>query len=254
MSTRGMGAGPSILKDGIKATRPVFVTAIVFSFFINLLMFVSPLYMLQVYDRVLGSRNETTLVGITVIAAFALVVYALLEMLRSRLLVRGGILFDEKIAGPIFGAVHRGNLRNPEGGHAVALRDVDAVREFLTGSGLLAFCDAPWTPIFLLACFILHPWFGWIALAGGAAILGLTLVNEVATRRTLDAAGRAAAAAGQQARATVRNADVLHSMGMLAPLRELWRSRHDEVLLLQARASDRATVAVAATKFVRVLL
>lgn len=82
MSMRGAGEGSSILKEGIKTTRPVFVTAIVFSFFINLLMFVSPLYMLQVYDRVLGSRNVTTLVGITLIAAFALVVYALLEMLR----------------------------------------------------------------------------------------------------------------------------------------------------------------------------
>src|SRR3954465_814041 len=170
MSTRGMGAGPSILKDGIKATRPVFVTAIVFSFFINLLMFVSPLYMLQVYDRVLSSRNETTLIGITVIAGFALVVYALLEMLRSRILVRAGVLFDEKIAGPIFGAVHRGNLRNPEGGYGIALRDVDTVREFLTGGGLLAFCDAPWTPIFLIACFILHPWFGYMAILGGFII------------------------------------------------------------------------------------
>ncbi|GJE43439.1 type I secretion system permease/ATPase [Methylobacterium soli] len=249
-----MGAGPSILKDGIKATRPVFVTAIVFSFFINLLMFVSPLYMLQVYDRVLGSRNETTLVGITVIAAFALVVYALLEMLRSRLLVRGGILFDEKIAGPIFGAVHRGNLRNPEGGHAVALRDVDAVREFLTGSGLLAFCDAPWTPIFLLACFILHPWFGWMAIAGGLMIFALTILNEVVTKRELAAASQASNAAGQYAQATFRNGEVLQAMGMLGALRTLWGRRHAEVLTLQALASDRAGLIVASTKFVRMFL
>ncbi|WP_336485517.1 type I secretion system permease/ATPase [Methylobacterium nigriterrae] len=249
-----MGAGPSILKDGIKATRPVFVTAIVFSFFINLLMFVSPLYMLQIYDRVLGSRNETTLVGITVIAAFALVVYALLEMLRSRLLVRGGILFDEKIASPIFGAVHRGNLRNPEGGHAVALRDVDAVREFLTGSGLLAFCDAPWTPIFLLACFILHPWFGWMAIIGGLVIFALTILNEVVTKRELAAAGQASNAAGQYAQATFRNGEVLQAMGMLGALRSLWGHRHREVLALQAVASDRAGLIVASTKFVRMFL
>jgi ATP-binding cassette subfamily C protein len=254
MSTRGAGGELSVLKEGIKATRPVFVTAIIFSFFINLLMFVSPLYMLQVYDRVLGSRNETTLIGITVIAAFALVVYALLEMLRSRILVRAGILFDQKIASPIFAAVHRGNLRNPEGGHGVALRDVDMVREFLTGSGLLAFCDAPWTPVFLLACFILHPWFGWMAIVGGLIIFGLTLLNEVATKRELAAAGMASNAAGQYAQATLRNTEVLQAMGMLGALRRLWGHRHAEVLAFQALASDRAGLIVASTKFTRMFL
>ncbi len=254
MSTTASGTTTSVLRDGIKATRPVFVTAIVFSFFINLLMFVSPLYMLQVYDRVLSSRNETTLVGITVIAAFALVVYALLEMLRSRILVRAGMLFDEKIASPIFGAVHRGNLRNPEGGHAVALRDVDVVREFLTGSGLLAFCDAPWTPIFLIACFVLHPWFGWMAIIGGLLIFVLTILNEVVTKRELTAASQASNAAGQYAQATFRNGEVLQAMGMLEAMRTLWGRRHAEVLDLQALASDRAGLIVASTKFVRMLL
>ncbi|TXM64327.1 type I secretion system permease/ATPase [Methylobacterium sp. WL12] len=254
MNMRAVGGASSVLKEGIKATRPVFVTAIVFSFFINLLMFVSPLYMLQVYDRVLSSRNVTTLVGITLIAAFALVVYALLEMLRSRLLVRAGMLFDEKIASPIFSAVHRGNLRNPEGGHGIALRDVDTVREFLTGSGLLAFCDAPWTPVFLLACFVLHPWFGWMAIGGGLIIFCLTLLNEVATKRELAAASQASNAAGQYAQATLRNTEVLQAMGMLGALRGLWSQRHDEVLAFQALASDRAGLIVAGTKFVRMFL
>jgi len=254
MSMRGAVEGSSTLKEGIKATRPVFVTAIVFSFFINLLMFVSPLYMLQVYDRVLTSRNETTLVGITLIAAFALVVYALLEMLRSRILVRAGVLFDEKIASSIFSAVHRGNLRNPEGGHGIALRDVDTVREFLTGSGLLAFCDAPWTPVFLLACFVLHPWFGWMAIAGGSIIFALTLLNEVATKRELAAASQAGNAAGQYAQATLRNTEVLQAMGMLGALRRLWGQRHSDVLAYQALASDRAGLIVAATKFTRMFL
>lgn len=230
------------------------MTAFVFGFFINVLLFVSPLYMLQIYDRVLLSRNEGTLVGITVIAAFALVVYAALEMLRSRILVRGGIIFDQKIADPIFDAAHRGTLRKPGGGQETALRDVDVLREFLTSSGILAFFDAPWTPIFLVACFILHPWFGWIGLIGGALILALTLLNELATRRSIDAASQAAGSAAQQARSTFRNADVLRAMGMLASVRTLWRSRHDEALLFQAHASDRAGILVAATKFVRMFL
>ncbi|WP_310349861.1 type I secretion system permease/ATPase [Methylobacterium sp. BE186] len=245
---------PSVLSHGLRSMRPMLATAFIFSFFINILLFVSPLYMLQIYDRVLSSRNETTLFGITLIAAFALAVYAALELLRARILVRGGMIFDRKIAGPVFDAVHRGTLRRPGAGHETALRDVDTLREFLTGSGLLAFCDVPWTPIFLIACFILHPWFGWMALIGGGVILGLTLVNEIATRRALEAANHASGAAGQQARATFRNGEVLHAMGMLASLRELWRVRHDEVLLLQALASDRAGIVVAATRFVRMFL
>ena len=120
-------AGPSgnksatLLADGFRTTMPAFGTAVVFSFFTNLLVFVSPLYMLQIYDRVITSRNETTLYGLTIIAGYLLLVYAVLEMLRSRVLVRVGILFDEKIADPIFDAVHRGNLRQPGGGRAQKL-------------------------------------------------------------------------------------------------------------------------------------
>jgi ATP-binding cassette subfamily C protein len=244
----------SVLSNGLRVMRPVLVTAVAFGFFINLLLFVSPLYMLQIYDRVLPSRNETTLAGITLIAAFGLAVYAALEMLRSRLLVRGGMIFDHQIANPIFDAAHRGTLLRPGAQHETALRDVDTLREFLTGSGILALCDVPWTPIFLIACFALHPWFGWMALVGGAAILGLTLLNEVATRRPLQSASRMSRIAGQQAGATFRNGEVLQAMGMLGAMRALWRSRHDEVLRLQARASDRAGLIIATTKFVRLLL
>src|ERR1700729_1034603 len=99
------------LRMGIRAIAPAFATAIVFSFFLNLLLFVGPLYMLQIYDRVLGTRNLVTLAGITVIAAILLMVWAALETLRSRLLVRAGMLFDERLAAPMFRVVHRGMLR-----------------------------------------------------------------------------------------------------------------------------------------------
>jgi ATP-binding cassette, subfamily C, bacterial len=244
----------TLLADGFRATIPAFGTAVVFSFFTNLLVFVSPLYMLQIYDRVITSRNETTLYGLTIIAGYLLLVYAVLEMLRSRVLVRAGILFDEKIADPIFDAVHRGNLRQPSGGHSQALRDVDSIREFLTGAGLIALCDVPWVPIFVFACFILHPWFGWIAIVGSLIILSLTLLNEFLTFKLLGEASRASISANQQAQATLRNGEVLHAMGMLDALRSLWSTRHGEVISWQALASDRAGVIVASTKFVRMFL
>ena len=181
----------SVLRDGLRAIRPVLSTVFVFAFFTNLLLFVGPLYMLQVYDRVLLSRNEATLFGITAIAAFALAIYAALELIRSRLLVRGGMIFDRTVAGPTFEIVHRAAMLRPDAGREAALRDVDILREFLTGGALLAFCDLPWAPLFLLACFVLHPWFGWMALLGGATLLGLTLLAELTTRRLLDRAGGA---------------------------------------------------------------
>ncbi|MGL5447005.1 MAG: type I secretion system permease/ATPase [Rhabdaerophilum sp.] len=244
----------SVLTAGFKATRPAFITAIVFSFFINLLVFVSPLYMLQIYDRVLASRNETTLVVITIIACILLLVYAILEALRSRVLVRAGALFDEQIAQPVFNAIHRANLKNPGGGHAQGLRDVDSVREFLTGAGLIALCDLPWVPVFVFACFLLHPWFGYIAIFGAVTILILTLAQEFTTSKTLNLASNASISASNKAQAILRNGEVLQAMGMLGALRKLWTDRHNTTLELQATASDRAGLLIAFTKFFRMFL
>ena len=243
-----------LLFSGIRATGPVFATAIVFSFFINLLLFVSPLYMLQIYDRVITSRSETTLLSLTVLAAILIGVYAILETLRSRLLVRAGLLFDEKIAEPVFDAVHRGNLRQPGGNHVQCLRDVDTVREFLTGAGLISLCDAPWFPIFVFAAFLLHPWFGYIALGATTITLGLTLLNEIVTRKPLNAAGREATAANQTAQSMFRNTEVLQAMGMLRAIKTSWAGHRDSTLTLQASASDRAGAIMASTKFFRMFM
>lgn len=244
----------ALLIAGIRATAPVFVTAIVFSFFINLLLFTSPLYMLQIYDRVITSRNETTLLALTLIAAFCIMVYAILEMLRSRILVRAGMLFDEKIAGAVFNAVHRGNLHQPGAGHVQCLRDVDTIREFLTGAGLITLCDAPWFPVFVAASFLLNPLFGYLALAGSVVTLLLTLLNEIMTKKGLEAAGKASMLANQSAQAMFRNTEALQAMGMLGALKKLWSKHHGTMLGLQASASDRAGVIVASTKFFRMFL
>jgi ATP-binding cassette, subfamily C, bacterial len=243
-----------LLNQGIRAILPVFFTAIFFSFFINLLLFVSPLYMLQIYDRVITSRSEETLLGLTVLAAFLISIYAILEMLRSRLLVRAGLLFDEKIADPVFNAVHRANLLSPGGAHVQSLRDVDTLREFFTGSGLIAMCDAPWFPIFVFACFLLHPWFGYLAIASSCITLGLAFLNEKATRERLNAASRASMLANQSAQSMLRNTEVLQAMGMLTAIKKSWAGHHGSTLALQASASDRAGAIVATTKFFRMFV
>jgi ATP-binding cassette subfamily C protein len=242
------------LLDGVRATTPVLATAIIFSFFINLLMFVSPLYMLQIYDRVITSRSEATLIALTILAAVLILVYAILEMLRSRLLVRAGLMFDERIADPVFRAVHRGNLLFPGGNHIQALRDMDAVREFMTGAGLIAFCDAPWFPVFVFACFLLHPWFGYLALGGSGITLVLTWLNDKATKTQLKAAGNASMAASQNAQSMFRNTEVLQAMGMVTAIKQMWSRHHDETLTHQALASDRAGLIVSGTKFFRMFM
>ena len=169
----------NLLQRGFRLVRPAFVTAIVFSFFINLLVFVSPLYMLQIYDRVITSRNVYTLLMLTLIAAFLIVVYAVLEKVRSAVLVRAGLLFDTEVRSELFEKVLRGSLKQPGIAHHTVLRELDTVREFLTGGGLISFCDVPWVPIFVAGCFIcIHGRLG--CFGGGHSDFHLRLRQRIA--------------------------------------------------------------------------
>jgi len=234
--------------------RNNFIFVVVFSFFINLLMFVSPLYMLQVYDRVLSSRNELTLVMITILAVSLLVIAAALETIRSRILVRMGAKFDRVAGKDIFATAFRGHLKAPGGQNAQPIRDLDTVREFLTGGGIIAFCDAPWMPIFLAVCFMIHFWIGVIATVGAILIFLLALANEMVTRKHLREASTASIGANQYVTTTLRNAEIIHALGMMGAVTKRWSELHDRALGFQAKASDRGGVLISLSKFVRVAL
>jgi ATP-binding cassette subfamily C protein len=234
--------------------RSTFIATIVFSFFTNLLMFVGPIYMLQIYDRVLSSRNEMTLLMITVIAIALLMSYGLLEFTRSRLLVRAGMQFDEVIANPVFHRVVKQQTAQPGGNAQVALNDIDKVREFMTGQGILSFFDAPWVPLFLALCFAFHPWLGIVATTGAAIIFLLAITNEFATRNALQDASKAAQGANHFVNTTMQNAEVIRALGMEKQLTKRWQNQHDDMLVHQARASDRAGSIMASSKFVRMSL
>ena len=234
--------------------RAVIAATVLFSFFSNILMFVGPLYMLQVYDRVLASRNELTLVMISAIAIALLVTYGLLEFIRSKLLVRAGLQFDDMLANPAFNRVIRHQLANPNGSAHVTLQDVDRVREFLTGQGILAFFDAPWVPLFLALVFAFHPWLGMVATAGAVIIFILALTNELSTRKLLQEAGSATQGASHFVNTTMQNAEVIRALGMEKQLTRRWLKQHDDVLDKQARASGRAGAIMASSKFVRMSL
>lgn len=242
------------LQQAYRKYRGAFAATLIFSMFTNLLMFVGPLYMLQIYDRVLASRNETTLIALTVIAIGLLVSFGLLEFTRSKLLVRAGLQFDEVLAHPVFHRVVKQQTANPNSGAQIAINDIDKVREFLTGQGILSFFDAPWVPLFLALCFFFHPWLGFVATGGAVIIFCLALANEFATRKTLAEAGRASNGASHFVSTTMLNAEVIRALGMEKPLSKRWLKQHDEMLDHQAVASGRGGVIVASSKFVRMSL
>lgn len=234
--------------------RAILGATIVFSFFVNLLMFVGPLYMLQIYDRVLASRNEFTLIVITSIAIILLLSYGLLEFVRSRMLVRAGLQFDDEISRPLFDRVARMQLINPNSGARSALADADKVRSFITGQGVLAFFDVPWTPLFLVLCFAFHPLLGWVATVGTVVIFILALLNEFLTRKSLKSANTEGQMAAEFAGSALQNAEVIRAMGMQDALARRWGGKRNGMLAAQANASDWAGAVMACSKFIRMTL
>ncbi len=245
---------PSEILTVLMKVRYALVGAAVFSLFINVLMLVSPIYMLQIYDRVLSSRNITTLIMITVVALGLLAVYAVLEMLRSKVLVRVGVWLDLELNPRVFDAVFKASVTRPGSNVGQSLRDLDTVRDFLTGQGLFAFFDAPWMPIYLVAIYLIHPALGAVALIGGVLIFSLAVATEIATRKTLGEATILGIAANRHVDHNLRNVEVLEAMGMVPTMMQRWQIKKAGVLHLQALASDRAGLLSAASKFVRVAL
>jgi PrtD family type I secretion system ABC transporter len=225
-----------------------------FSAFINLLMLVSPLYMMQVYDRVLHSKSEATLLMLTLITVGLLGVMAVLEVIRSRILVRVGGRMDQLLSERVLSAQFQASLHRIGANPGQASRDFDTVRQFLTGAGIFAFFDAPWTPLILALMFMFHPVLGLIALVGGILLFGLALINEAVTKKPLEEANKNAVVAAGAIDSSMRNAEVLEAMGMFGNFRDRWAGRREEILRLQAIASDRAGVIMGLTKFIRLLL
>lgn len=242
------------LQRALKAARSTFATVGVFSLFINLLMLTAPLYMLQIYDRVLSSKSESTLVMLTIVAGGLLLVLGLLEVVRSRVLVRVGTKLDQQLSNRVFSAIFSYNLKKAGQGSSQSLRDLDTLRQFLTGSGLNAFFDAPWTPLFIAVIFLFHPLLGFVALGGAIAIFILALLNELITRKPLSEANQENVQANKFADASLRNSEVLAAMGMTPGLRQRWADRHENTLALQAVASDRAGTITATSKAFRLML
>lgn len=241
-------------RQAVKACRGTFLMTGLFSFFINLLMLTVPLYMLLVYDRVLTSGNNSTLMALTVLAGMLLAIMGALEFVRSRVLVRVGGRIDQLLDRRTFDAYMKNTLSAGNDKGERPLADLNSYRDFLSGQGPLALFDAPWTPIFLAVLYLLHPWLGLVATGGAVILFTIAIINEFTTRGPLAKAAQAQELARSVETAGHRNAEILGSMNMMPGLRERWLWFHRSARTSQSKASDRAGAFTACSKTARLAL
>ena len=231
--------------------RPFFLYAGVFSLAINLLLLVPTLYMLQVFDRVLTSRSDATLVVLTTAAVIALFAMSFLEALRSRLLAAAGAALDRKLGPPVLEGLLAQAARAGGSEYVHGLRDVGVLRGVMTGQGVLSLYDVPWLPIFLFVIFLFHPLLGVVAVAGSLVMALLAIMNERTTREPLERAQREQRRAGRLIDANLRNAEVTAALGMLPAVTRHWMAINDTALRSQMQATNLGGGFTAATKFAR---
>jgi ATP-binding cassette subfamily C exporter for protease/lipase len=226
----------------------------VFSAVINMLMLMPAIYMLQLYDSVLTSRNEMTLLMLTLIMLGAYIFMGALEYVRSFVLIRVGAQLDMKLNKRVYTAAFEQCLKQGESNAGQALKDLTNLRQFLTGNALFAFFDAPWFPIYLFVIFMFHPALGAFALVGTTILFILAYINEKISHKPLAEANSMAVASTNVASNNLRNAEVIEAMGMLPNIQSRWYKLHSRFLNLQAEASEKAGVVTALSKSFTVAL
>lgn len=222
-----------------------------FSLIINLLMLTPALYMMQIYDRILTSRNLTTLIMLSLVVVLAYLAMGALEWARTRIAIPVSIAFDHALGQRLLDASHRLSVELNGGSNKQLMMDLTNVRQFITGQAVFAIADVPWVPIFFIVIMMLHPVLGMVALVGGLLLLFLTWLTEAVTREPLRRANERANEATRFATLNLRNSEVIEAMGMLDTLTRRWQERQDEHLIEQARASERAGAIGAFSRFLR---
>ena len=224
-----------------------------FSLFINALVLTVPLYMLQVFDRVLSSRSYETLIFLTIAAVGILIFLGFLEAVRGRILVRSGMRVETQLAEPVIRAELKAaaqGVSRPTHG----LRDLHEIRAFVTGPALLMIFDSPWVPVYVAVIYLFHPLLGAVAAVGAVILFAIALLNDLLSRRRLDEAQRAGARSTSHVAAAAANSDVVEAMGMMPALLQRWRREALASLSPFAVAADRMSLVVASAKSIRLIL
>lgn len=231
--------------------RREFIIVGIFSMVANLLMLSPTVYMLQVYDRVLSSQSELTLLAVSLITLFLFCVMAFAEWMRSRVLVRSGVRLDAALGTRVFNASFEASLNQSATGPARAFNDLINIRQFITGNGIFAFFDAPWAPIYIAVLFFLHPVLGWVSIVFAVVQFALAWFGHRRTIAPAEAASLASQESGAYLQSKLRNAEVLESMGMVDSLKPHWRKRHDAAVQQQSAAQAVSLRITAVSKFIR---
>jgi len=243
------------LATALGACRQAFVATALFSGMSNILMLTGALFMLEIYDRVLPSRSVPTLVALLLLVAGLYGAQGLIDMIRSRILVRVGHSLDEAMSLRIYDAIVRLPLKiGAKGDGTQPIRDLDAVRGFLSGSGPVAFFDLPWMPVYLAICFLFHTYIGLTALVGAIVLVTLTVATEVNTRRPTRSAAQFAVARNSLLEASRRNAEAITAMGMVGRIARRWSDLNRNYVVSSGRASDVGGGFGAFSKVLRLLL
>lgn len=223
-----------------------------FSAAVNLLMLTGPLYMLQVYDRVLGSGSEETLLALSILVTFLFLMMGVLDFVRGRIAARYGARLQENLDARVFEASLQAarRTRQPQTG----LRDIAMVQRLCGSPVFMAVFDLPWTPLFIAAIFVFHPWLGWVALLGGAVLVALTLANQRLSRAPLDASASAGRQSDRMAEDMQTQAEAIGSLGMTQAALDRWRSARRRALDEGMRGADRVGGFTTMTRTLRLFL
>ncbi len=247
--------GRAELREALGSGRALFISVGVFSCFVNILMLTGPMFMLQVYDRVLSSRSYNTLLVLFLLVAALFLCMGLLDWARSRVLARAGARFQALLDSRVFIASLTRSLSPKDRSRpATGLRDLEAIQRVLSGPAPFAVFDAPWTPLYLAVIFLFHPWLGYLALAGGLVLLLLTWLNERSSAEPQRKAYEAQALAETFEQSIRRDAETIQGLGMRDAATERWRQRRDRALGQQIEASDKSGRFAAASKTLRFFL
>ena len=257
MSPRSQDSGGlGEIRAALSESRRLFLAIGLFSAFVNLLMLTGPLFMLQVYDRVLTSRSEATLVALIAIVAFLFLMMGLLDHARSRVLARAGARFQARLDPRVLGAILTRAGRSPQARSvpATGLHDLEAMQRFASGPGPFAFFDAPWTPAFLFVLFTFHWLLGVLAVVSGVLLLALALVNSARTARLQAGANEAAASAFHFVEQVRAGAETVRGLGMRRAATGRAGALRSAALTGTVAASDRGGAYAAASKTLRLFL
>ena len=238
------------LPDALRACRKYFVTALIFSLGINLLYLAGPLYMLQVYDRVINSASHVTLLMLTIALLVAFSALAGLDLVRARVLTRASIRLDRLLAGRVLTATMDGALRGTPP-TTQTLRDFDTYRQFITGAGIHAIFDLPWAPIYILVIFMLHPYLGLFALVSAVILIALAVFGQWRIQGPLAESNANSSRSYAFTDMSLRNSEVLQAMGMMPGLLQRWDRDRSRALERQVVASDRAASNASLVRFLR---